>query len=55
VARYIGILAPSQIRAPRNARRRSDGVVQMTYAAATPAVASTTFATVRAFALVTVP
>jgi hypothetical protein len=27
----------------------------MTYAAATPAVASTTFATVRAFALVTVP
>ena len=55
VARYMGMLAPSQSRAPRSARRRSDGVVQMTYAAAIPAVASTTFATVRAFALVTVP
>jgi hypothetical protein len=32
--------------------RRSDGVVRITYAAATPAVTRMTFATVRALALV---
>jgi hypothetical protein len=36
------------------ARRRSDGVVMTTTAAATPAETSATFATVRALALVTV-
>jgi hypothetical protein len=46
------MLAPSQRRAPRIASRRSGGVVQIRYAAATPADARTTFATVRALVLV---
>jgi hypothetical protein len=47
------MLAPSQMRIPRAARRRSDGVVITTTAAATPADASAAFATVRALARVT--
>ena len=48
------MLAPSQMRRPRAARRRSGGFVRITNAAATPADASTTFATVRAVVSVTI-
>jgi len=43
---------PSQTRTACFARRRSGGVVRMTYAAATPADAIITFATIRAFSFV---
>ena len=42
------MLAPSHTRSPPSASRLSGGVVITTYAAATPAVARTAFATVRA-------
>jgi hypothetical protein len=51
--RNAGTLVPSQSRAACIARRRSGGVVSTTYAAATPADAITTLATVRAFSCVT--
>jgi hypothetical protein len=41
------------MRTARNSRRRSGGRVNTTYAAAAPADARTTFATVRALELVT--
>jgi len=44
----MGTLAPSHTRAARSTNRRSGGVVMITYAAATPAVASAMFAAVRA-------
>ena len=48
------MLAPSHNRVAPIANLRSDGVVTITYAAATPAVASTALATARAAGLVTV-
>jgi len=51
--RYAGTVAPSQTRNAWNARRRSGGVVKTTYAAATPADAIATLATVRACSRVT--
>jgi len=47
--RNIGTDMPSHTRTARMAKRRSGGVVSTTYAAATPADAMTTFATIRAF------
>jgi hypothetical protein len=52
-SRYAGILAPNQMRVARNVRRRSDGVVSTTYAAATAADTRTTLATRRTVGLVT--
>ena len=51
-SRYTGTLAPSQIRSARNASRRNGGVATIATAAATPVDTSTTFAVVRAVALV---
>src|SRR6478672_7969861 len=47
-SRYAGMLAPSQSRVAPIASRRRDGVVMITYAAATPADTRTALATVRA-------
>lgn len=47
-ARYTETDAPSHNRIARKTARRSGGVVSTTYAAAAPAAATATFATVRA-------
>ena len=46
--RYAGTAAPNHHRIPWAARRRSGGVVMITYATAIPAETRTTFATARA-------
>jgi hypothetical protein len=46
------MLAPSHHRAAVKARRRSGGVVKITYAATAPPAATARFATVRALASV---
>jgi hypothetical protein len=53
VNKKAGTLAPSQRRVAIEASRLNGGVVITTYAAATPAETSTTFATALAAALVT--